>query len=117
MLGFSGRPEAPRLAKALPACVVAYALSPIDLIPDFIPVLGYLDDLILLPRGIRLVMRLMPDEVLNECRLRATEWEQRQEPRPLSRMAVGLIVMIWLLVMLCGWCSFIRYLADESLPQ
>lgn len=83
VLWFSCRhPKAPWLAKALAVCVVAYALSPIDLIPDFIPVLGYLDDLILLPLGILLVMRLMPEEVLMECRIRATEWEKRQEPPP-----------------------------------
>lgn len=110
-------PETPWLVKALAVCVVAYALSPIDLIPDFIPVLGYLDDLILLPLGILLVMRLMPDGVLDECRLRAADWEQRQEPRPVSRMAAGLVVMIWLLALACGWWFFSGYLAAESWSQ
>ncbi len=109
VLWFSCRhPKAPWLAKTLAVCVVAYALSPIDLIPDFIPVLGYLDDLILLPLGILLVMWLMPEEVLMECRLRASEWEKRQEPRPVSRMAAGLILLIWLLALACGWWFFTR---------
>jgi uncharacterized membrane protein YkvA (DUF1232 family) len=65
-------PRAPWAAKAVAWCVVAYAASPIDLIPDFIPVLGYLDDLILLPIGIWLVFRLIPDDVLAECRSKGT---------------------------------------------
>ena len=58
-------------AKAVIVCVVGYALSPIDLIPDFIPVLGYLDDLVLIPLGIALVLRMIPPAVLDECRGRA----------------------------------------------
>ena len=64
-------PRVPWYAKVLAACVVGYALSPIDLIPDFIPVLGYLDDLVLIPLGIALTLRLIPPEVLDECRARA----------------------------------------------
>lgn len=64
-------PRVPRRAKILAALLVAYALSPIDLIPDFIPVLGYLDDLIILPLGILLVLRMIPAEVLRDCRKQA----------------------------------------------
>jgi uncharacterized membrane protein YkvA (DUF1232 family) len=64
-------PRVPWAAKAVLVLVVAYALSPIDLIPDFIPVLGLLDDLILLPLGIALAIRLMPKDVWAECQLRA----------------------------------------------
>ena len=64
-------PEVPWFAKALTACVVAYALSPIDLIPDFIPVLGYLDDIILIPLGITIALRLIPVPVMQRCREQA----------------------------------------------
>ena len=82
------------------ACVVAYAFSPIDLIPDFIPILGYLDDLILIPVGIALAIKLVPDSVLTDCRARAQEIMQKG--KPVSRVAGAVIVLIWLmLVILC----------------
>ena len=64
-------PGTPWYAKALAAGVAAYALSPIDLIPDFVPVLGYLDDLVIVPAGIALAIRFIPDDVLSECRREA----------------------------------------------
>src|SRR5215203_3492782 len=64
-------PEVPWYAKLLAASIVAYAFSPIDLIPDFIPVLGYLDDLIIIPLGIALVLKLIPEPVFAECRAQA----------------------------------------------
>ncbi len=64
-------PRVPWYAKLAVACIVAYALSPIDLIPDPIPVLGYLDDLILVPLGIQLALRMIPPEVMAECRMQA----------------------------------------------
>ena len=81
-------------AKLLVAGIVAYALSPIDLIPDFIPVLGYLDDLILLPLGIALAIRMIPAPVLAECRARARELADAGMPA--SRIAAVVIVVIWL---------------------
>ena len=63
-----GDPRTPWYARAMGAIVVAYALSPIDLIPDFVPVLGYLDDVVLLPLGVWLTVRLIPTEILAECR-------------------------------------------------
>ena len=78
-------PATPWYAKLLAALLVAYALSPIDLIPDFIPVLGYVDDLILLPLGIALAIRLLPSAVLDECRARAAA--RLQDPPPRSRAA------------------------------
>lgn len=96
-------PETPWLARLLVVCVVAYALSPIDLIPDFIPVLGYLDDAILLPLGILLALRLLPPAVLAAGRQQAEEWERRQAPRPVSWPAAGLILLLWALaVVLAG---------------
>ena len=86
-------PGTPWYAKLLVAAIVAYALSPIDLIPDFVPVLGLLDDLLLIPLGIALAIRLVPPAVLAECRARA------QERRKLvSRVAGAVIVVIWLAV-------------------
>ena len=85
-------PRVPWYAKALAAAVVAYAFSPIDLIPDFIPVLGYLDDLIILPIGLLLAVKMVPAPVLAECRAQA---EQITE-RPTSRTAAMVIVAIWI---------------------
>jgi uncharacterized membrane protein YkvA (DUF1232 family) len=94
-------PETPWYARLLVTAVVAYALSPIDLIPDFIPVIGYLDDLILLPIGIALAIKSIPDSVLVECRARAMETIQNRKPQ--SRAAAAVIVTIWLaLVALCA---------------
>src|SRR5215510_237056 len=73
-------PRTPWYAKLIVAGIVAYAFSPIDLIPDFIPVLGYLDDLILIPAGIALAIRLVPDSVLTDCRARAEEIFKNGKP-------------------------------------
>lgn len=81
----------PRLARLVALVVAAYALSPIDLIPDFVPVLGYLDDLILLPIGIMLVLRLLPPELLAELRAEA----HRRGRLPHSRWAGAAIVAVW----------------------
>ena len=86
-------PRVPWYAKAVAACVVGYALSPIDLIPDFIPVLGYLDDLVLIPLGIALVLRMIPPAVMDECRARAHA--ELVDGKPVSRAAAAVIVMIW----------------------
>jgi len=85
-------PAVPWYAKFLAAAVVAYALSPVDLIPDFIPVLGYLDDLILLPLGILLVRRLIPPAVLAECRERALREARSRET---SWVAGAVIIALW----------------------
>ena len=103
-LWFAGRhPRTPWYAKALGAFVVAYALSPIDLIPDFIPVLGYLDDVILLPALIWLAMRMIPAPILEECRERADEWMKAAGGKPASRAGAVLIVMAWITVSLALW--------------
>ena len=82
----------PWYAKALAVSIVAYAFSTIDLIPDFIPVLGYLDELVLIPLGVMAVRRLIPEEVLAECRVRATQLERK----PRSWVGAAVIVAIWL---------------------
>lgn len=86
-------PRTPWPVRLLALMIAAYAFSPIDLIPDFIPVLGYLDDLILLPLGILLVIRLTPEAVIADSRVKAQEAAER----PVSPVAAVVIVMIWLL--------------------
>ena len=100
-------PRVPWYAKALAIVVAAYALSPIDLIPDFIPVLGSFDDVILVPLGVLLVIRLMPPEIMAEHRdLAAAATE-----RPVSRVAAVVIACIWIAsIALCGWLVY-RYSA------
>ena len=96
-------PRTPWYVKVLAGAIVAYAASPIDLIPDFIPVLGYLDDLIIVPLGIRLVLRLTPAEVLADCRARALVATER----PTSRTAAAVIIVIWLLAAaLVAWIVY-----------
>lgn len=89
-------PRTPRYVKVLVAAVVAYAFSPIDLIPDFIPILGYLDDLILLPLGIALAIRLIPPTVLADCRKRARE--NLRKEAPVSRRAAAVVISVWVIV-------------------
>jgi uncharacterized membrane protein YkvA (DUF1232 family) len=85
-------PRVPWYAKAVGVCVVAYALSPIDLIPDFVPVLGLLDDLVLVPLGLLLVVRLIPPDILAEHRAAAAA----VAGRPVSRAGATAVIAIWL---------------------
>jgi uncharacterized membrane protein YkvA (DUF1232 family) len=96
-------PRTPWYAKALAGFIVAYALSPIDLIPDFIPVLGYLDELILLPVGIATVRKMIPSVVLDECRLQAKEASMQSGGK--GWMVAGTIVAIWIIlgVLAANW--------------
>lgn len=80
-------------ARVFAACVVAYAFSPIDLIPDPIPVLGYLDDLVLIPLGVALAVRLIPPAVLSECRAEAAR--VMAAGKPVNRVAAAVIVGVW----------------------
>lgn len=89
-------PRTPWYARALAAVVAAYAFSPIDLIPDPIPILGYLDDLVLVPLGIALALRLVPPAVMADCRERARS--ELAAGRPVNRYAAAVIIAIWLLV-------------------
>jgi uncharacterized membrane protein YkvA (DUF1232 family) len=85
-------PRTPWYAKAMAGLVAAYALSPIDLIPDFIPVVGYLDDLVIVPLGIWIVVWLMPTDLVDEFRAEAV----RLEARPVSRAGALLVVALWI---------------------
>ena len=103
-LWFAGKhPKTPWYAKALGLFVVAYALSPIDLIPDFIPVLGYVDDVLMLPSLIWLTLQLLPPDVLTECRGHADAWMQTQGAKPRSMAWAVLVVALWLLVGAALW--------------
>lgn len=87
-------PRVPLRARILAAVVVGYAFSPIDLIPDFIPVLGYLDDLILVPLGIWLAVRAIPPDILTEKRAEA----EALADKPVNRVAAVFVVAVWLLL-------------------
>lgn len=89
-------PGTPRFVKLLAALVAAYALSPIDLIPDFIPVLGLLDEMVLLPGLIWLALRLMPADVLAACRAQAQAWMDQARGRMASWGGAALVVALWL---------------------
>ena len=110
-LYLAGRdPRTPWYAKLLVAGVVAYAFSPIDLIPDFIPVLGYIDDLVLVPLGIALAIKLIPETVMAECRARAQE--STQSAKSGGRAAAAVVVGIWLvLAALCIAWAFKVFMA------
>ena len=103
-LWFAARhPQVPWYAKALGVLVVAYALSPIDLVPDFIPVLGYVDDVLLLPGLIWLTLRLIPQPLRQECRAQADEWMQTQGRKPTSRIGALVVVAVWVGAGLALW--------------
>ena len=88
-------PRTPLLPKLLCGIVVAYALSPIDLIPDFIPVLGYLDDLLLLPGLLWLAIKVMPADLMEDYRRQADQWMQSGGARPRSLVGAAFIVLVW----------------------
>jgi uncharacterized membrane protein YkvA (DUF1232 family) len=97
-----GDPRTPWLARFLIVCVIAYALSPIDLIPDPIPIIGHLDDLILLPLGIALAIRMIPDSVMADCRERARE-RNLNGPRHWKWVGAVFVIAAWLLVAIWIW--------------
>jgi uncharacterized membrane protein YkvA (DUF1232 family) len=98
----------PRRARLLAAMVAAYALSPIDLIPDFIPVLGYLDDLILLPLGILLVVKMIPADVLADCRARAKE-ASLQKGTSGAVLGTAMVMVLWVAIV-----ATVYFLAIEA---
>ena len=102
-------PRTPIAAKALAVCLVVYAFSPIDLIPDFIPVLGLLDDALILPAGILLVVRLVPRDVLDECRASARSHLERGDAEPRSRAGPAVIVTIWMVLAVLGFALLRRH--------
>jgi len=99
-------PQTPWYVKLLAIAVAGYALSPIDLIPDFIPVIGYLDDLIIVPLGIWLVIALIPEHVMSEYRAIASAAAQR----PSSKVGAAIIIAVWILTAAAlGWIAYVRW--------
>jgi uncharacterized membrane protein YkvA (DUF1232 family) len=88
-------------AKVFTACIVGYAFSPIDLIPDFIPILGYLDEVILLPLGIWLALKMVPKEVLSDCEFKAEEMMRKGKPK--NWIGGSIILLIWLIITAWGF--------------
>ena len=104
MLWFSTKnPKTPLAPKIICIFIVAYALSPIDLIPDFIPILGYVDDLILLPVLILVAIRLIPKSIIQESRMKADEWLIKNLSKPKSHLGFLIVITIWLLIL---WLSY-----------
>ena len=91
-------PRTPFWLRSLGYLIIAYALSPIDLIPDFLPVIGYLDELILLPAGLWLMIRFMPSQLLADCRSRAENWIAQGQQRPRSKLGATIVIVIWITV-------------------
>ena len=100
-------PRVPLYARVFAALVVGYAFSPIDLIPDVIPVLGYLDDLILVPLGVALAIRMIPAPVLAECRERARE--VMAAGKPVNRIAAAVVVAVWIALALLALALLARW--------
>jgi uncharacterized membrane protein YkvA (DUF1232 family) len=88
----------PWYAKVFIICVVAYAFSPIDLIPDFIPILGYLDDIILVPLGILLALKMIPKQVILDCEKQANEMMKKGKPK--NWIVGSLIIFVWIAIIL-----------------
>jgi len=103
-------PRVPWYAKVFAACVVGYTLSPIDLIPDFIPVLGYLDDLLLVPLGVTLALKIIPKPVLDQCRERARE--NMSQGKTKNWVAASVIIAIWLLLAALVVIVIVRTIQD-----
>ncbi len=101
-------PRVPWYAKVFTALVVAYAFSPIDLIPDFIPILGYLDDLVLIPLGVSLAIRMIPAPIMLECRQKAEENSNRGGPQ--SKIMAAIIIGIWILAILWAGTLVVNWL-------
>ncbi|TAN30950.1 MAG: DUF1232 domain-containing protein [Castellaniella sp.] len=101
-------PDTPWYARALAAIITAYALSPIDLIPDFIPVIGYLDDLIIVPAGVWLLLRIVPAQVLADSRAQSEQWFRDQKEKPRSSIGLAIILALW---GVAAWAAY-RAIAD-----
>jgi uncharacterized membrane protein YkvA (DUF1232 family) len=99
ILYFAYRDERiPWYVKLFTACIVAYAFSPIDLIPDFIPILGYLDDVIILPLGIMFALKMIPKDVISDCEVKANEMMKNGKPK--NWIVGSLIIFIWSIIIL-----------------
>lgn len=105
-------PRTPWVAKTLTVFIVAYALSPIDLIPDFIPILGYMDELIVLPAAVWLAIRLLPSSVLADARQHASEWIAHGHRIPRSALGLAIVLALWSLLLWILWWTWIQPFFD-----
>ncbi len=96
-------PQTPLSAKIAAVLIVAYAFSPIDLIPDFIPILGLLDEVILLPIGIWLTLKLIPEPVVADCRQQAQTWLDAHQPKPQNYFVAAVFIALWILAAWLIW--------------
>ena len=99
-------PQTPRIAKVLAIAIVAYAFSPIDLIPDFIPVLGLLDEAILLPIGIWLTLKFIPAPILATCREQAAQWLAEKHGKPRNWFGAAMVMVLWIAAAWLCWQWF-----------
>lgn len=99
-------PQTPLIAKILAISIVAYAFSPIDLIPDFIPVLGLLDEAILLPIGIWLTLKFIPQPILDECRGKAAQWLAEKHSKPRNWFGAAIVMILWIAAAWLCWKWF-----------
>jgi uncharacterized membrane protein YkvA (DUF1232 family) len=110
MLWFASQhPQTPWLPKLICVFVVAYAFSPFDLIPDFIPIVGFLDDMILLPTLIWIAVRLIPEKAIADSNLKSAEWWLNHEAKPKSKLDLVFVLVIWV------FCAFGLYLYIPNL--
>ncbi len=107
-------PKVSWVAKIVVALTIGYALSPIDLIPDFIPVFGFLDDLLIVPAGIALSIRLIPPEVMQECRQRSQELFRSEKPK--VRYAWLVVVFSWLIILAAALMFGYKFFRKEAAP-
>lgn len=114
-LWFANRdPRTPLAIRLCAALVIAYALSPIDLIPDFIPVVGFLDELILLPAALWLILRFMPTEVMASARRQADDWLAAGNHVPRSVFGFAIVLLLWLLLLWFAWWAWRQMLLDQQ---
>lgn len=104
-------PNIPLLPKLVALLLVAYAFSPIDLIPDFIPIIGYLDDLIILPIGVYFLVKLIPASIWSESKQKAQCWIEEEKSAPKSYAGVVIVVVIWMLLAWLAWWATGNYFA------
>jgi uncharacterized membrane protein YkvA (DUF1232 family) len=101
-------PRTPWYIRALTVLLTAYALSPIDLIPDFIPLLGYLDDLIIVPLGVWLLLKLLPAPIRVVSQAQSAQWLQTRQSKPRSRLGLAMVLGLWVLA---GWVAYSLFIA------
>lgn len=96
-------PQTPWYVRALALLLTAYALSPVDLIPDFIPLLGYLDDLIIVPVGVWLLLHLLPAPIRVDCQQQSAQWLQSRRAKPRSRLGLVMVIGMWAVAAWVGY--------------